>query len=374
MRASRLLSILILLQIRTRLTAEALAEEFGVSVRTIYRDINELSASGVPVFADRGPGGGFQLVEGYRTKLTGLARDEADAVLMIGLPKLAHDLGMGHAATRARHKLLAALPQEMTTGAGRLGSRFHLDPVEWYREAEGTPFLPALAEAVLEDRQVQLTYESWAGSRDWQVSPLGLVLKSGTWYVVVQGRGRSGDDRMMTFRVANIRAFKLLEASFKRPKGFDLARHWAESLSRFEDSLRPHRASLLINETGCRRLAEAGAYASAAVRTADVPDRDGWRKVNLPYENAEQAARLLISLGPTFRILTPPDLKSGLASMIGAVLAIQQDKKTGVVGHRSRATVPPQPDTAPMGPVVHSLRAQRPRGAGAKKRRKGDGE
>lgn len=374
MRASRLLSILILLQIRTRLTAEALAEEFGVSVRTIYRDIDELSASGVPVFADRGPGGGFQLVDGYRTKLTGLASDEADALLMIGLPKLAHDLGMGQAATRARDKLLAALPQEMTTGAGRLGSRFHLDPVEWYREAEGTPLLPALAEAVLDNRRVRLSYESWTGVRDWQVSPLGLVLKSGTWYVVVQGRGRSGDDRMMTFRVANIRAFNLLDESFKRPKGFDLARHWTESLSRFEESLRPHHASLLINEVGCKRLAEAGSYAASAVRASGQSDRDGWRKVSLPFENVEQAARLLLSLGPTFRILAPPELKSGLASMIGGVLAIQQDKKTGVVGNRSYATVSPLPDIAQKRPVVHSLRAKRPRGAGAKKRRKGDGE
>jgi predicted DNA-binding transcriptional regulator YafY len=372
MRASRLLSILILLQIRTRLTADALAEEFGVSVRTIYRDIDELSASGVPVFADRGPGGGFQLVEGYRTKLTGLAREEADAVLMIGLPKLAHDLGMGQAASRARDKLLAALPQEMTTGAGRLGSRFHLDPVEWYREAEGTPFLPALAEAVLDDRRVQLSYESWTGVREWEVAPLGLVLKSGTWYVVVQGRGRSGDDRMMTFRVANIRTFSQLDEDFKRPKGFDLARHWAESLARFEDSLRPQRANLVVNAEGCKRLGLAGAYAAAAVREAGQSDKEGWRKVSLPYENVEQAARLLLSLGPTFRIESPVDLKVALTSMTSAVLAIQQGKKNRASGARPRANVAPQPDAAQQRRTTRLSRAQRPRGSGSKTRRKGD--
>lgn len=371
MRASRLLSILILLQIRTRLTADALAEEFGVSVRTIYRDIDELSASGVPVFADRGPGGGFQLVDGYRTKLTGLARDEADAVLMIGLPKLAHDLGMGQAATRARDKLLAALPQEMTTGAGRLGMRFHLDPVDWYREAEGTPFLPALAEAVLDDRQVRLSYESWTGLREWQVAPLGLVLKSGTWYVVVQGRGRSGDERMMTFRVANIRAFELLEDEFKRPKGFDLARHWAQSLSRFEETLRPHRADLLINAEGCKRLAETGAYAAAAVRAAGAADKHGWRQVSLPYENPDQAARLLLSLGPNFKVLEPAELKAALAETSGTIMAIQQDRQIRATATRAHANVPPLTGAAKMRPTGRP-RAQRPSGAGLKTRRKGD--
>ncbi|MBL8517500.1 MAG: WYL domain-containing protein [Betaproteobacteria bacterium] len=321
MRASRLLSILILLQLRTRLTAEALAEEFNVSVRTIYRDMDELSASGVPVFADRGPGGGFQLVEGYRTKLTGLARDEADAVLMIGLPKLAHDLGMGQAASRARNKLLAALPQEMTTGAGRLGSRFHLDPVDWYREAEGTPFLPALAEAVLDDRSVQLTYESWTGLREWRVAPLGLVLKSGTWYVVVRGKGRSGDERLMTFRVANIRSFNVRDETFTRPKNFDLARHWAASMAEFEASLRPHRAEVLLTEAGCKRLAEAGAFGAAAVRAREPAKPVGWFSVSLPFENTEQGARLLLGLGPEFKVIGPSALKAAVRAFCAAVRA-----------------------------------------------------
>ncbi len=372
MRASRLLSILILLQIRTRLTAAALAEEFGVSVRTIYRDVDELSASGVPVFADRGPGGGFQLVEGYRTKLTGLARDEAAAVLMIGLPKLAHDLGMGQAASRARDKLLAALPQEMATGAGRLGTRFHLDPVDWYREAEATPFLPALAEAVLDDRYVQLSYESWTGVRDWRVAPLGLVLKSGTWYVVVQGKAGSGDERLMTFRVGAVRAMRPMMEVVTRPKGFDLAQHWAKSLSRFEDSLRPKRANLLVDEAGGKRLSEMGAYAAAAVRAAGKPDRHGWRKVSLPYENVVQAARLLLGLGPTFKIEGPRDLQIALANMTVAILANQQDKTNCTSGARARANVLLQPDAAQQRRAIQPPRAKRPRGGGPKTRRKGD--
>ena len=187
MRASRLLSILILLQVRVRLTAEALAQEFGVSVRTIYRDIDGLSAAGIPIYGDRGPGGGFQLLDGYRTRLTGLATDEAQALFMIGLPGPAAALGLGSAAARARTKVLAALSPSLGEDAGRIGARFHLDPVDWYRVPEPVDHLPALARAVLDPRLVSMRYESWRSIRDWQVEPLGLVLKAGAWYVVARG-------------------------------------------------------------------------------------------------------------------------------------------------------------------------------------------
>ena len=184
MRVRRLLSILMLLQLRVRLTAEELAREFDVSVRTIYRDVEELGAAGIPVYADRGPGGGFQLVDGYRTRLTGLGTDEAEAVFMIGLPGAAAAMGLGAAATNAGRKLLAALPQPLSDGAGRLGQRFHLDPIDWYREEERAEHLPTIARAVLDQRVVSMTYESWTSVRPWVIEPLGLVLKAGAWYVV----------------------------------------------------------------------------------------------------------------------------------------------------------------------------------------------
>ena len=176
MRAGRLLSILLLLQTRVRLTAEELAGEFSVSVRTIYRDIDELGAAGVPVFADRGPGGGFQLVAGYRTTLTGLGADEAEALLVAGVPGAADALGLGAAAGRAALKLLAALPSGPSASAGRLGARVHFDPVEWYHAAEPVPFLPLVARAVLDDRLLLMTYESWTGVRTHRVVPLGVVV------------------------------------------------------------------------------------------------------------------------------------------------------------------------------------------------------
>src|SRR5262245_60258218 len=175
MRASRLLSILILLQLRGRLTAEALAQEFEVSLRTIYRDIDQLSAAGIPVYADRGPGGGFSLLEGYRTKLTGLTATEADALSLAGLPGAAAALGFGEALPAARLKLLAAMPPAIGEEAGRVGERFHLDPTDWYRRAGAPPrHLSAVAEGVWREQRLKIRYESWAATVSRTVDPLGL--------------------------------------------------------------------------------------------------------------------------------------------------------------------------------------------------------
>lgn len=310
MRASRLLSILILLQLRERITAEALAGEFGVSVRTIYRDIDELSAAGIPVQADRGPGGGFQLLDGYRTRLTGLTAAEAEALLMIGLPGPAQALGLGSAAAGARAKVLASLPSPSLAGAGRLGARFHLDPVDWYRAVGPVDHLPALARAVLGQQRVAITYESWTRTRDWRIEPLGLVLKAGSWYVVADaGKGPR------TFRVSNVRELVALDAMFDRPPGFDLQAYWTASLARFESDLRKGAATLRVSSVGRARMARLGAYAARAVADAEPPDPDGWTSVRLPIENVEQAALALLGLGPEVEVLAPGALRDRMREL-----------------------------------------------------------
>ncbi len=310
MHASRLLSILILLQLRVRLTAEALAAEFGVSVRTIYRDIDQLSAAGVPVYGDRGPGGGFQLLGGYRTELTGLAADEAQALLMIGLPGPAQALGLGAAAKSAQRKVLASLPAPLSEGAGRIGARFHLDPVDWYRAAEPVEHLPALARAVLDQRVVRMRYESWTHTRDWQVEPLGLVLKAGSWYVVA----RSGKTPRI-FRVSKVLALTTTEATFERPADLDLAAFWTTELQRFEAGLRPGKATLRSTAIGLRRLAKLGAYAAEAAAKAEPADAQGWRTVVLPTETLEQAALAVLGLGPEVEVVEPKELRKRVTEM-----------------------------------------------------------
>ena len=164
MRASRLLSILIMLQMRGRLSAEALAREFEVSIRTIYRDIDQLSAAGVPVYAERGRAGGFELHDGYRTRLTGLTHSEAEVLLLAGAGGAAADLGLGAEAAAAQLKLLASLPPESGASAQRVAARFHLDAMPWYARVEPPGILPALAAAVWQDQRVRISYDSWKAS------------------------------------------------------------------------------------------------------------------------------------------------------------------------------------------------------------------
>lgn len=315
MRASRLLSILMLLQLRERLTAEVLAEEFEVSVRTIYRDIDKLAEAGVPVYADRGPGGGFRLVDGYRTRLTGLASDEAEALFMIGLPGPAAALGMGLAASNAGRKMLASLPRSSGDVAGRMSARFHLDPVDWYRDDEPLQQLPAIARAVLDQRVLTMTYDSWRGVRERQVEPLGLVLKAGAWYLVARSEGIA-----RIYKVANILQYEVRDTHFEPPADFDLAAWWSAETARFEAGLRAGVAELKATARGLKRLSQLGAYAQRAVRAADPVDTDGWSRLSLPIETIEHAALTLLGIGPELVVIAPDALRVRLLELATEVV------------------------------------------------------
>lgn len=319
MRASRLLSILILLQLRPQITAPALAREFEVSVRTILRDIDELSAAGVPVYAERGRGGGFRLREGFATRLNGLLGDEAQALPLLGLPGAASELGLGQASQRLRLKLQSALPGDTAALAGRLQARLHVDPLDWYQGGEPAVHLPALAQAVLECRRVALRYLSWKGERQWQAEPLGLVLKSGAWYAVVRAGART-----MTLKVSNIQSLDVADETFERPDDFELAAWWQASMQRFERELRPATALLRVTAEGRRRLAEQGRYAAQAVAVA-VPEQPAgerqWARVKLPIETTAQAARLVLSLAPEAQVLAPAAVRAQVAEWAAALVA-----------------------------------------------------
>lgn len=313
MRASRLLAILILLQLRVRLTAQALADEFEVSVRTIYRDIDQLSAAGVPVYADRGPGGGFQLLDGWRTQLTGLAGDEVEAMPMLGLAGPAAALGMTGALKRAQGKLLAALPEAQRSRAGLLAARFHLDPLDWYREEGDIAHLPNLVRAVLDQRAVAISYESWTATKGHRLDPLGLVMKGGTWYLVARSRVHHRP-QPATFKVANIRALTILDEAFERPPNFNLAASWQAQLDAFAMRLRPLTATVRATGEGRRKLTELGDFAAQAVRQADGGD------VALPIESITQAAMLVLGLAGEVEALAPPELRARVAELAAAAV------------------------------------------------------
>ncbi len=185
MRASRLVRVLLLLQARGRRTAAELAAELDVSVRTVYRDVESLSAAGVPVYADRGPAGGYRLVDGYRTRLTGMTAGEAESLFLAGMPGPAAELGLGTVLAAAELKLLAALPPELRSRAVRVRERFHMDAPGWFREADEVPWLAAVADAVWNQHALRVHYRRWGAQEVTRViEPLGIVLKAGTWYLV----------------------------------------------------------------------------------------------------------------------------------------------------------------------------------------------
>jgi len=317
MRASRLLSVLLLLQNRGRMTAEELAAELEVSVRTVYRDIDALSASGVPVYADRGRTGGYRLVAGYRTRLTGLTEEEAQSLSLAGLPVAAAELGLGTVLAAAQLKLYAAMPEELRSRAGRVAERFYLDVPGWHRGIESLPTLSAVAEAVWASHRIRIRYERW-GQREVTrvVEPLGLILKAGNWYLA----GRcEGTDR--TYRISRVRELEDLGETFERPEDFDLSHYWQDWSEQFERRMFPRVATIRMSPRAQALVPfYAGAVGARALREAleggAEPDADGWLVVELPVERGEPAIGELLRFGPHSEVLEPADLRAELASAI----------------------------------------------------------
>ena len=229
MRASRLLSLLLLLQTRGGMTAAQLADELEVSVRTVHRDVEALGAAGIPVYAERGPHGGIRLIDGYRTRLTGMTTEEADALFLSGLPGAAAELGLGTVVASSRLKVLAALPVELRGRASRLLERFHLDAAGWFRPGDTVPWLATIAESVWEGMRIELEYDRGDRSVRRVVDPLGIVLKAGNWYLVAAHEGQ-----LRTYRVSRVLDVEATEDRSVRPDGFDLSAYWTESTAAYE--------------------------------------------------------------------------------------------------------------------------------------------
>ncbi len=327
MRASRLLSLQMLLETRGRMSATALADALEVSVRTLYRDVDQLSAAGVPIYAERGRHGGFALLPGWKTTLTGLTPSEAQAVFLSGLPGPAQDLGLGGDVEGARLKLLAALPAGWRDDAQRVSTRLHLDPVDWYRESEPTPHLTTVAAAVWNGHQIRMRYESWADTVERTVSPLGLVLKAGVWYLVAlpvasagaaaaPGAAKGGP---RTYRVSSIRAATALATPVRRPARFDLPGYWAASIQRFESEIYTGHAQVLATPAGLRGLRVLSSAVARAVAAAKPSRRnDGRVAVSMPIESVEHACGQLMRLSPQVEVLRPAALRRALVQRLRA--------------------------------------------------------
>jgi predicted DNA-binding transcriptional regulator YafY len=325
MRASRLLSILLLLQTRGRMTAQDLAEELEVSVQTVYRDVESLGAAGrAAVYGDCGPAGGYQLLEGYRTRLTGLTPDEAESLFLagMGIPGPAAELGLGAVLAAAQLKLLAALPPELRSRAGRIGERFHLDAPGWFHDAERPPHLAAIADAVWNQRSLRVRYRRWGGEVSRTLEPLGVVLKGGVWYLVARASGQ-----IRTYRVSRILDLETLDERFERPEGFDLADYWESWSQRFETSVYRSEAVVRLSPRALRLLFLLGPVATrAASENAGPPDQDGWTQVVLSIESVEHAHVELLRLGVGAEVVAPQALRERMTETADALARIYRSR------------------------------------------------
>jgi predicted DNA-binding transcriptional regulator YafY len=325
-RASRLISLLLLLQSRGRMTAAELAAELDVSDRTVYRDVLALTEAGVPVYAEYGRDGGYRLVDGFRTRLTGLTRPEAEALFLSGTAAArtaADQLGLADTLAAAQLKVLAALPAELRDTSEHVSLRFHLDAPGWFRPAEPPPHLSTVAGAVWTDHRITATYrrrpDAGGDTVDRTLDPYGLVLKNGVWYLAA----RAGT----SFRVYRVDRFTTVTATadtFDRDPDFDLPSFWSERAAEFERTLLRDTATVRLSPAGARllRYAVDRTAAEEALATAGPPDEKGWITATLRIESPEIVAADLLRLGPNVEVLEPPTARDAIAGTAAAVLEI----------------------------------------------------
>ncbi|MGH9901925.1 MAG: helix-turn-helix transcriptional regulator [Pyrinomonadaceae bacterium] len=323
MRADRLVSIMLLLQVHRRMTAHQLARRLEVSERTIHRDMEALSTAGVPVAAERGAGGGWMLVEGYRTNLTGLNEAEIRSLFMSKSPRLLADLGLDKAAEAALIKLFAALPVMSRLDAEYARRRIYVDTTGWNHATEAVPFLHTLQQAVWQARRLRFVYGRGGDCPVERLAdPLGLVAKGGAWYLVaaVDGETRS-------YRVSRVQEAEILDEPCARPAGFDLAAFWEESAARFRANLPRYTAVVRAAPEIFGRMPFAGRF--ARVGEAEGPDAEGWMKVTVRFDVEEMACEYALSFGPRMEVLEPPSLREKVVKMAASVVAFYAGKPEG---------------------------------------------
>jgi predicted DNA-binding transcriptional regulator YafY len=297
------------------MTAGRLAGQFEVSVRTIYRDVDHLSEAGVPVYSDRGRSGGFRLLDGFRSQLSGLTQPEAETLFFAGLPGPATELGLAELLASARIKLLAAMPAGAQTE--RLSARFHLDPLGWFRASENSALLPAIARATWSERSLDIRYRNSGRIVERRICPLGLVLKGGIWYLVAQ---RGGDFR--TYRVSAIVGAVERKRSFTRPKGFILAEHWAKAARDYEISNYRIKATVRLSPKGLSRIGQLGAHVAETVaKSSHGADKKGWTTCTLPVEGLEEGVSELLRLREEVQVQEPVSLRRAMAKALERLTA-----------------------------------------------------
>jgi predicted DNA-binding transcriptional regulator YafY len=332
MRADRLISILLLLQVHRRMTARDLAHRLEVSERTVHRDMEALSMAGIPVYAERGVGGGWALVDEYRTNLTGLKREEIQALFLTGPHRLLADLGLGKASDAAMTKLLAAIPSTSRDDAEYARQKIYIDVTGWNRSEEAITHLPLIQQAVWQERRLELTYDRGdCDAVERVVDPLGLVAKGSVWYLVA-----AIDGEVRSYRVSRIRAARMTDEASARPEGFDLARFWEQSTARFKASLPRYAVTVRVSPEIFPRLGFAGRFAK--IEKTEKPDEQGWRRVEMRFDVEDIACEYVLSFGSKIEVIEPEGLREKVTEMARSVVEFYErrtDAKNKKAGQRS---------------------------------------
>ncbi len=310
MRADRLLSILMLLQAHRRLTARELAQRLEVSERTILRDMDALSGSGVPVMAERGAGGGWSLVDGYQTKLTGLNAAEIQALFLSRPMQLMADLGLRQSSQAAMLKLQAALSETGRRQAEFMQRRILIDTRGWRDPAESVTLLPAAMEALWNGRKLRFQYlrESCEAS-ERVAEPLGLVAKGSIWYLVARVEGET-----RTYRVSRMRQAAVLAEAAEWPEDFDLAAYWNRSAAEFREQLPRYYATFLVDPGVMRWVRYRGWRLEE-----ELPADDGVR-IRVRFDIEQEALQFALSFGDKLVVLEPAELRAAVVSSAEAVV------------------------------------------------------
>ncbi|MGO2234299.1 transcriptional regulator [Marinomonas sp. UCMA 3892] len=323
MRASRILKMLMMLQTHEKVTAAELADACETSIRTVYRDIEALSAIGVPVYSEQGVQGGYRLLQGYRTRLNGLSAKEAETLFLAGLSGPAQKMGIDTLLADAQLKLKAALPENIRPEIDRLQSRFLLDAPNWFSDDEKVTYLPDLMTAVLEQRRVVMQYQSWKGEINRQLQPLGIVLKGGQWYLLAQV-----EKDVRTYRVSRIESLTLLDETFERPKDFNLTAFWQDSLRRMEVVQFPIIAEVRLTSLGRKIMQHV--CSSYAVNQAQIEplDESGWHRARFPVGESVYGCAELLRFGAELEVIGPPELRAEMEKMVSSLAKLYQQDAT----------------------------------------------
>ena len=316
MRADRLLSIMMILQARGRVTAKALATELEVSERTIYRDMDALSGAGVPIYSETGPNGGYALLDHFRTNLNGLTEGEVRALFMLSIPAPLADLGVSRELRAALLKLSAALPAARRQDESWVRQRFHLDATGWQPAEAQVPHLSTIHQAVWTDRRLTVVYRPIPPiTIERVVDPYGLVAKAGVWYLVCARQGV-----LQVFQVAELVNVRMVEEGFTRPAGFDLAAFWAEWCAEYAELRRQFTAVVRVAPGFIGELPRY--FGSAGQREVAPAGDQGWVTLELSFPSFAAARERLLGFGGGVEVLEPQALRRSIQDFAAQIVAL----------------------------------------------------